>query len=88
MDKHSLISISDLNKDEILALLKRAQEFEKNPNQRILAGKVVASLFFEPSTRTRLSLKQPSIDWEDESSDSATQRAAARLRARASRTPS
>ena len=57
MDKHSLISISDLNKDEILALLKRAQEFEKNPNQRILAGKVVASLFFEPSTRTRLSFE-------------------------------
>ncbi len=57
MDKHSLISISDLNKEEILALLKRAQEFEKNPNQRILAGKVVASLFFEPSTRTRLSFE-------------------------------
>lgn len=57
MDKHSLISISDLNKDEILALLKRTQEFEKNPNQRILAGKVVASLFFEPSTRTRLSFE-------------------------------
>ena len=57
MDKHSLISISDLNKDEILALLKRAQEFEKNPNQLILAGKVVASLFFEPSTRTRLSFE-------------------------------
>ena len=57
MDKHSLISISDLSKDEILALLKRAQEFEKNPNQRILAGKVVASLFFEPSTRTRLSFE-------------------------------
>lgn len=57
MDKHSLISISDLSKDEILALLKRAQEFEKNPNQRILAGKVVGSLFFEPSTRTRLSFE-------------------------------
>lgn len=57
MDKHSLISITDLSKDEIMALLKRAREFEQNPNQRILAGKVVASLFFEPSTRTRLSFE-------------------------------
>ena len=57
MDKHSLISISDLSKEEIMALLKRAREFEQNPNQRILAGKVVASLFFEPSTRTRLSFE-------------------------------
>ncbi len=40
-----------------MALLKRAREFEQNPNQRILAGKVVASLFFEPSTRTRLSFE-------------------------------
>ena len=57
MDKHSLISISDLSKEEIMALLKRAREFEQNPNQRILAGKVVASLFFEPSTRTRRSFE-------------------------------
>ncbi len=57
MDNRSLISISDLSKEEILSLLRRAGEFEKNPNQRILAGKVVASLFFEPSTRTRLSFE-------------------------------
>lgn len=53
----SLISITDLTKEEILSLLRRAREFEKNPNQRILEGKVVASLFFEPSTRTRLSFE-------------------------------
>lgn len=34
-----------------------AQEFERHPNRRLLAGKVVATLFFEPSTRTRLSFE-------------------------------
>ena len=57
MDKKSLVSISDLSKEEIVGLLNRAAEFEKNPNQRILEGKVVATLFFEPSTRTRLSFE-------------------------------
>lgn len=57
MQNRNLVSISDLTKDEILALLRRAKEFEKNPNQHILDGKVVGSLFFEPSTRTRLSFE-------------------------------
>lgn len=57
MDNRSLISISDLSKDEIMAMLRRAAEFEKNPNCNILEGKVVGSLFFEPSTRTRLSFE-------------------------------
>ena len=57
MQKKNLISISDLSKEELLALLKRAQEFETNPNQDILKNKVVGSLFFEPSTRTRLSFE-------------------------------
>jgi len=34
-----------------------AREFEQNPNRRLLEGKVVATLFFEPSTRTRLSFE-------------------------------
>ena len=34
-----------------------AEEFEKKPNQKLLEGKVIASLFFEPSTRTRLSFE-------------------------------
>ena len=57
MDKKSLVSISDLSKEEIVGLLNKAAEFEKNPNQRILQGKVVATLFFEPSTRPRLSFE-------------------------------
>jgi aspartate carbamoyltransferase catalytic subunit len=38
-------------------LLEMAGEFEKHPNRKILDGKIVATLFFEPSTRTRLSFE-------------------------------
>lgn len=57
MANKSLVSISDYSKEKILQILDRAAEFEKNPNQKILEGKVVATLFFEPSTRTRLSFE-------------------------------
>jgi aspartate carbamoyltransferase catalytic subunit len=57
MNPNSLVSIADISKDEMLDLLKRAQYFEQNPNSRILDGRVVATLFFEPSTRTRLSFE-------------------------------
>lgn len=53
----SLISIQDFSKDEILHILDVAKEFEKNREQNFLAGKVIACLFFEPSTRTRLSFE-------------------------------
>ncbi|MCM1452611.1 MAG: aspartate carbamoyltransferase [Clostridium sp.] len=57
MNKNSLVSIADLNKEELLALLEQASYFEEHPNSKILDGKVVATLFFEPSTRTRLSFE-------------------------------
>ncbi len=57
MSAKSLVSISDYSKDDILSLLDSAAKFEANPNQQILASKVVATLFFEPSTRTRLSFE-------------------------------
>ena len=57
MSNKSLVSISDLTKDEILELIEKASHFEENPNRKILEGKVVATLFFEPSTRTRLSFE-------------------------------
>ncbi len=57
MKNRSLVSIDDLSKEEILRVLDLAEGFEKNPNQRILDGKVIATLFFEPSTRTRLSFE-------------------------------
>ncbi len=57
MKNRSLVSIDDLTTDEILQILDLAMEFEKQPIQRLLEGKVVATLFFEPSTRTRLSFE-------------------------------
>jgi len=57
MKNRSLVSITDYNADEILSILHLASEFEKNPGQRLLEGKVVATLFYEPSTRTRLSFE-------------------------------
>ena len=57
MGKHNFVTIADLSKEKILYMIKLAQEFEKHPNREILKGKVVATLFFEPSTRTRLSFE-------------------------------
>jgi len=54
---HNFVTIADLSKEKILYMIKLAQEFEKHPNREILKGKVVATLFFEPSTRTRLSFE-------------------------------
>ncbi len=53
----SLVSIADLSRDKILYLMEMAQEFEQYPNRKLLDGRIVATLFFEPSTRTRLSFE-------------------------------
>ena len=44
MNTKSLVSISDIGRDEILSLLDTARHFEENPNRRLLEGKVVATL--------------------------------------------
>lgn len=56
-ENRSLVSIANLSKDKIMYLIYMAQEFEKHPNRKILDDRVVATLFFEPSTRTRLSFE-------------------------------
>ncbi|HIU38481.1 MAG TPA: aspartate carbamoyltransferase [Candidatus Limisoma intestinavium] len=57
MKNESLVSISDFSKEEMLDLLEDMKFFEANPNRELLKGKVAATLFFEPSTRTRLSFE-------------------------------
>lgn len=54
--KH-LVSISHCSAEDIMRILDRATLFERNPNRDFLQGRVVATLFFEPSTRTRLSFE-------------------------------
>ena len=57
MKNKSLVSINDYDKEKYIKILDLAEEFEKNPRQKILENHVIASLFFEPSTRTRLSFE-------------------------------
>lgn len=53
----SIISINDLSKEEIQHILEVARDLEENPKPELLKDKVMATLFFEPSTRTRLSFE-------------------------------
>ncbi|MFH1534742.1 MAG: aspartate carbamoyltransferase, partial [Patescibacteria group bacterium] len=52
-----VISIRDFSKQEILYVLNKAKQFKAKPYPTLLRGKVMASLFFEPSTRTRFSFE-------------------------------
>jgi len=55
-----VVSISDFSQRDILFVLEKASQMEKLSREKkakILNGKIVASLFFEPSTRTRLSFE-------------------------------
>ncbi len=57
MNPNSIVSIDELSKEDLLSILRDAAFFEAHPNHKILDGMVVATLFFEPSTRTRLSFE-------------------------------
>ena len=57
---HSIISIEDISKTEIIHILETAAKIEQMGEQKkhmLLQGKIMASLFYEPSTRTRLSFE-------------------------------
>ena len=55
----SLVTIDDLSNGEMMALFALADEMSANMKEQhdLCQGKVMASLFFEPSTRTRLSFE-------------------------------
>lgn len=57
MKKQNFVTIADMTREEIMHLIEMAHEFECHPNRELLKGKIVATLFFEPSTRTRLSFE-------------------------------
>ena len=52
-----IISIRDFSKNELLHVLDTAGKIEGKPDIELMKGKVMSSLFFEPSTRTRLSFE-------------------------------
>lgn len=79
MKNKSLVSITDFTKNDYLKVLNTAAGFEKSSYQNLLKGKVIATLFFEPSTRTRLSFESAInrlggrvIGFSDSSSSSVT----------------
>ncbi|MGL4732607.1 MAG: aspartate carbamoyltransferase, partial [Fusobacteriaceae bacterium] len=49
------ISMKDFSKNEILEILKRANYLDSTPERNLCRENIVSTLFFEPSTRTRLS---------------------------------
>ena len=53
----NIISFRDLTKEEIEYILQKAFEVKNKQHENALCGKVLATLFFEPSTRTRLSFE-------------------------------
>jgi aspartate carbamoyltransferase catalytic subunit len=55
----NLVTIDDLSNGEIEALFSLTDEMADSPNEQseLCQGKIMASLFFEPSTRTRLSFE-------------------------------
>ena len=57
MKNKSLVSIHDITKEDYEKILDLAEKFEANPKRKLLDDFVVATLFFEPSTRTRLSFE-------------------------------
>src|SRR5262245_50839292 len=59
LEKRDLVSIEDLSTDEIVELFHHADEFRDNLSawSELCRGTIMATLFFEPSTRTRLSFE-------------------------------
>jgi len=52
-----ILSIHDFNQNQILFILEQAEKIKQKPDPRALEGKLLATCFFEPSTRTRLSME-------------------------------
>jgi aspartate carbamoyltransferase catalytic subunit len=56
--REGIISAKDFSREDIDHILKKAKEMIQNKKySELLKGKILATLFFEPSTRTRLSFE-------------------------------
>lgn len=55
--KKHIISISELSRQELELIVQTAGQLKAEPKPELIKNKVVASCFFEPSTRTRLSFE-------------------------------
>lgn len=52
-----VISIADFTRTDIIHVIETAGRLERDPRPDLLDGRLMATLFFEPSTRTRLSFE-------------------------------
>ncbi|WAI11567.1 MAG: aspartate carbamoyltransferase [Buchnera aphidicola (Macrosiphum albifrons)] len=55
--KKNIISINDLQRNELELVLNKSAMLKKKPQPHLLKNKIIASCFFEASTRTRLSFE-------------------------------
>ncbi len=55
--REGVISAKQFDREDIEYILKKAKEMNETKNSNLLHGKILATLFFEPSTRTRLSFE-------------------------------
>ncbi|MFC1234769.1 aspartate carbamoyltransferase [Vibrio sp. F74] len=55
--KKHIISIPEFQRNELELIVETAGKLKSEPNPELLKNKVIASCFFEPSTRTRLSFE-------------------------------
>jgi len=53
----SIVSVRDLDRESLVRIIEKADDVKKGKYNGFLKGKVMSTLFFEPSTRTRLSFE-------------------------------
>ena len=53
----NIISIAEFSREDLELVVKTALDLKNNPQKNLLDGKLIASCFFEPSTRTRQSFE-------------------------------
>ena len=64
MNIKDIISMNDMSKEEILNILKIAEKIEDTSEEekfKFLHGKIISTLFFEPSTRTKMSFESAAL---------------------------
>lgn len=64
MNIKDIISMNDMSKEEILNILKIAEKIEdisEEEKLKFLHGKIISTLFFEPSTRTKMSFESAAL---------------------------